>query len=261
MNQVKKDFWILGISRGHNSGVCLLKNGKIVFAIEEERFSRKKYDGSPFGAMVKVKEYTDKVDYMFIAHTQDMTSAGKTDFTGDNVYVGLARKIGLIDQYADVSNHPQVIDLSHQHHKIHAACAFYRSGFDDAVAVIADGCGSVIDAEYVYDSKFNPNMISYHGFWETETVLDCSYPAKFKTLYKHSGCADPLLMEVNPERSAEYLGEEGTFFSIILEMQVLQRYTKLLQNIVGSKKLKLEKLWDCFHMVNQILIFQNCLNK
>ena len=31
--------YILGISRGHNAGVCLLKDGKIVFAIEEENKS------------------------------------------------------------------------------------------------------------------------------------------------------------------------------------------------------------------------------
>ena len=46
----KQDFWVLGISRGHNAGACLLKNGKIIFAIEEERLSRKKYDGGPFAA-------------------------------------------------------------------------------------------------------------------------------------------------------------------------------------------------------------------
>ena len=211
---MKKDFWILGISRGHNAGVCLLKNGKIVFAIEEERFSRKKYDGSPFAAMVKVKEYTDKIDYMFIAHTQNMDSAGKTDFTGDNIYVALARKIGLIDQYEEPMKHPQVIDLSHQHHKIHAACAFYRSGFDDAVAVVVDGCGSVRNLEYVFDSKFNPRISNQYGFWEVESVLNCAYPAKFDTLFKHSGCADPLLMDIDPTHSGEHLGESGTYFSV-----------------------------------------------
>ncbi|MDB4257173.1 hypothetical protein N9827_00770, partial [bacterium] len=43
----EQDFWVLGISRGHNAGACLIKNGKIIFAIEEERLARKKYDGSP----------------------------------------------------------------------------------------------------------------------------------------------------------------------------------------------------------------------
>ena len=62
--------YILAIARGHNAGACLLKDGKIVFAIEEERLSRKKYDGGPFAAMVKTLDYTDKIDYLVVAHTQ-----------------------------------------------------------------------------------------------------------------------------------------------------------------------------------------------
>ena len=31
--------WIAGTTRGHNAGVCLLKDGEIVFAVEEERLS------------------------------------------------------------------------------------------------------------------------------------------------------------------------------------------------------------------------------
>ena len=63
--------WILGIARGHNGGVCLLKDGEIVFSIEEERLSRVKYDGAPLAAMNKVLEYTKKVDMLVIAHTQE----------------------------------------------------------------------------------------------------------------------------------------------------------------------------------------------
>jgi carbamoyltransferase len=61
--------WIAGITRGHNAGVCLLKDGEIVFALEEERLSRQKYDGGPFATMVKILEYTDRLDYLVIAHT------------------------------------------------------------------------------------------------------------------------------------------------------------------------------------------------
>jgi carbamoyltransferase len=243
---MKKDFWVLGISRGHNAGVCLIKNGKIVFAIEEERLSRKKYDGSPFAGMVKVKEFTDKVDYMFIAHTQGLETSGKTDFTGDNMYVGLARKLGLIDQYADPFNHPQVIDLSHQHHKIHAACAFYRSGFDDAVAVVVDGCGSVHNTEYVFDQKFNPRMTSKLGFWEVESIVDCAYPSEFKTLYKHSGCAEPLLMDCNPERSGEFLGEKGTFFSINSRHAGITKVYEAVTKYCGFQEIEAGKTMGLF---------------
>ena len=91
---MKKTGYILGISRGHNAGVCLLKDGEIVFAIEEERLSRSKYDGGPYAAMVKVLEYTDKIDFLVISHTQSLEeTAGRVDFTGDDVYTGLARKL------------------------------------------------------------------------------------------------------------------------------------------------------------------------
>lgn len=195
--------YILGISRGHNAGVCLLKDGKIIFSLEEERLSRQKYDGGPYAGMMKVKEYTDKLDYIFISHTQSLFhTAGTVDYTGDNVYTGLARKMGLINRKGiDLINHPQVIDLSHSHHKIHAACAFYRSGFDDAVAVVIDGAGSVMPAKY-FDSDI--------ALWEVESILDCSYPSKFKTLYKHMGSRDPIALSCDNKQSSEIYGEDGT---------------------------------------------------
>ena len=49
--------WIGAISRGHNAGVCLMKDGEIVFSLEEERLTRIKYDGAPLAAILKMKEY------------------------------------------------------------------------------------------------------------------------------------------------------------------------------------------------------------
>ena len=50
----KKSGWIAAISRGHNSGICLMKDGEIIFAIEEERLSRHKYDGGPYMSMLEI---------------------------------------------------------------------------------------------------------------------------------------------------------------------------------------------------------------
>ena len=77
--------------------------------------------------MTKILDYTDKLDYLVIAHTQPLSDAGRIDFSGDDFYTGVARKLGLISRKEDSYNHPQVIDLSRTHHKLHAACAFYRS--------------------------------------------------------------------------------------------------------------------------------------
>lgn len=175
--------YIAAITRGHNAGVCLLKDGEIVFSIEEERLSRHKYDGGPYVSMIKILEYTDKIDYLVIAHTQTLKeSAGKVDFIGEDVYTGLARKLGLIDRKADLYNHPQVVDLSQIHHQLHAACAFYRSGFETATAVIVDGAGTFIPL------SFNDEVTTG---WETETVFSCAYPATFKIEHKHIGTRGP----------------------------------------------------------------------
>jgi carbamoyltransferase len=233
-----KTGYILGLSRGHNAGACLLKDGEIVFAIEEERLSRHKYDGGPYASMMKVKEYTDKVDAIVISHTQSIEStAGKVDYTGDNVYTGLARKLGLIERKCDVWNHPQVFDLSAQHHRIHAACAFYRSGFDDAVAVIIDGAGTAVPGQ-VRDEQIVA--------WEVESIFDCGYPATFKTLYKHYGCREPIPTSVDPEASAQVLGEDGTFYQIVSGHAGITKVYEAVTDYCGFQAIEAGKTMGLF---------------
>ena len=74
---MSKPVWIAGIARGHNAGVCLLKDGEVIFAVEEERLSRQKYDGGPFASMVKILEYTDRLDYLVVAHTQKLEDSAE----------------------------------------------------------------------------------------------------------------------------------------------------------------------------------------
>jgi len=190
--------WIAGIARGHNGGVCLLKDGEIVFSVEEERLSRFKYDGAPLASMTKILDYTDKLDYLVIAHTQPDES--RLDYSGDNIYAGLARKLRLIEKP------DQVLDMHKWHHKMHASCAFYRSGFSSAVAVIVDGAGTFIPMQ-----MNNEEMM----VWELETILECEYPDNFKTLYKHQGGRGPFPSYHNLEYSSEREGEEGTHELII----------------------------------------------
>ena len=198
-----KTGWIAAIARGHNAGVCLLKDGEIIFSIEEERLTRQKYDGGPYASMMKILEYTDKIDYLVIAHTQSLqTTAGRVDYTGDDVYTGLARKLNLIDRRANLHNHPQVVDFSYMHHKLHSACAFYRSGWNDAVSLIVDGAGTFIQIQYGND----PMTI-----WEVESIVDCEYPANFKTLYKHYGTLEPVPGIYWSHLESDNFGEPGQF--------------------------------------------------
>lgn len=201
--------WIAAITRGHNGGVCLLKDGEIVFAIEEERLSRHKYDGGPLASMVKILEYTDKLDYLVVAHTQPLQeTSGRIDFTGDDLYTGMARKLGLISRTENPYNHPQVIDLSHMHHKLHAACAFYRSGFDHAVSVVVDGAGTFIPMQFGNSTEMT---------WELESIFTCRYPANFKTVFKHQGGRGPWGGAYIKDMPSDRYGEEGETHELVID--------------------------------------------
>jgi len=205
----KKSGWIAAISRGHNSGICLMKDGEIIFAIEEERLSRHKYDGGPYMSMLEILKYTDTLDYLIIAHTQPLTdpSTGRVDYTGDDVYTGLARKLGLIDRKVDLKKHPQVIDLSHIHHKLHAACAFYRSGFDEACAVICDGAGTFM--------PINSSLVGDMTMFEVESIFDCSYPNNIFTVWKHYGTGTTSPGALMTQQS-DKMGEPGKTHQVLL---------------------------------------------
>ena len=235
-----KDLWIAAIARGHNSSVCLLKNGEIVFSIEEERLTRQKYDGGPLAAMLKIKEYTDTIDYLVIAHTQSLNeTAGRIDFTGDDIYTGLARKLGLISRHENLLQHPQVIDLSHIHHKLHAACAFYRSGFTKAAALVVDGAGTFIPL-----SIGNETVIS----WETESIFDCSYPAMFKTVYKHLGLRGPnpgtLMTELSSEMYNE--SEDSTHTALITDHAGIVKVYEAVTEYCGWQSIEAGKTMGLF---------------
>ena len=57
---------------------------------------------------------------------------------------------------------------------MHASCAFYNSGFKDAICIVSDGMGS----EYYFDDN------NFCGR-EITSVFSCEYPAKFEEIEKH----------------------------------------------------------------------------
>ena len=172
--------WIGAVTRGHNGAACLLKDGELVFYLEEERLSRKKYDGGPMAGLLKMKEYTDKLDCLVVAHTDSLERAGKVDFAGDDYITALARKIGLIEKQGPSRPHPQVIDVGMIHHEMHASCAFYNSGFESAACLIVDGAGTFV--------PLGEDSIG----WELETIFQASYPSNIVTKYKHIGVRGPV---------------------------------------------------------------------
>ena len=75
---------IVSVARGHNASTTLMVDGEIVFYLEEERLSRRKYDGSPLMGMLKVLDYVDLVDHLVVCHTHK--SGPELDWTGEGLY-------------------------------------------------------------------------------------------------------------------------------------------------------------------------------
>lgn len=153
---------ILGISAFyHDSAACLVVDGKIVAAAQEERFSRKKHDASfPSGAVsycleagMVLPEQVDKVVFYdkpllkferLLESYYAFAPRGLTSFIASipvwlNEKMFLKRLIRKELKQIGFLNVPKV--LFTEHHLSHAASAYYPSGFQDAAILTVDGVG------------------------------------------------------------------------------------------------------------------------
>lgn len=162
---------ILAINPGHNGSAALISDGKVEYYIEEERLTRSKYDGNPFMGMLDIMSKWH-IDELVIAGTGQEDH--RLPWTGEDAYTALVRK-----HYPEV----KVSRIGHEHHLGHAACAFYNSGFDKAIAIIVDGAGSKHKRKL---DENKPDSPQAEGF-EVESVFICEYPHEFNAVYKSYG--------------------------------------------------------------------------
>ena len=156
---------ILGISAFyHDSAACLVKDGEIVAAAQEERFTRKKHDSNfPKHA----------IDYCL---QQAKISSNQLDYVGfyDKPFLKFER---ILENYLGVAPRGwrsfmtampiwvkeklftrEIIRrelggyegpvLFSEHHESHAASAFYPSPFDEAAVLTIDGVGEWATSSY-----------------------------------------------------------------------------------------------------------------
>ena len=151
------DTYILGISAFyHDSAACLLRNGEIVAAAQEERFTRKKGDASyPEHAIrycleaggIKAADLTyvgfyDKPLLKFerILETYlGVVPRGYRSFL-KAAPLWLKEKLHMEKEIRDSLGYEGEI-LYAEHHESHAASAFYPSPFEEAAILTMDGVG------------------------------------------------------------------------------------------------------------------------
>ena len=156
---------ILGISAFyHDSAACLVRDGVVVAAAQEERFTRKKHDQ---GFPARAVEYCLREGGVRIADLDAVAFYDKPLLKFERLlesYLGVAPRgwrsfiaampVWVKDKLftrdtirTSLDNYSGPLYFS-EHHEAHAASAFYPSPFDDAAILTIDGVGEWATSSY-----------------------------------------------------------------------------------------------------------------
>ena len=156
--------YILGISSFyHDSAACVLKDGKIIAAAQEERFTRKKHDQNfPLKAIkyclqeasinaddLEIVAFYDKPFLKFERILETYLSFAPKGITSflKAMPLWIKKKLWIKTLIQDEIGFKGKI-LFPEHHASHAASAFYASPFQDAAFLTMDGVGEWATTSY-----------------------------------------------------------------------------------------------------------------
>lgn len=185
---------ILSFKTGHDPAACLLEDGKLIAAVEEERFVRVKHasDYFPEHAIrycLSVRGVTlDQVDHIVFAREKNIKTFFKVlwyfltrlprnyvelryalslmavqlrgvaaSLTGRAPYQKLFRMIGGKKRRI----------YSFDHHTVHAASAYYGSGFESAAILVMDGKGEATSISLWEGKNGSLRLLKKYGIFDS----------------------------------------------------------------------------------------------
>lgn len=195
---------ILGFNcYGHDSSASLIIDGKVVFAVEEERLNRKKHYG---GVPLKAIEACMKFAHIDLADIDHITFFWKPSISYTKVPVFLFKfwdkiptllkeqrsftveeNLGMLNYLQDMYRLPETLKAAFptsrkpkfkfhllEHHLCHAASAFYPSPFEESAILTIDGAGEWTTSLTGYGKG---NKITKLGTVDTPHSLGAFYQA------------------------------------------------------------------------------------
>ncbi len=226
--------YILGIScLYHDSAAALIKNGVVIAAAQEERFSRIKHDKSfPVNAInycleegrIAVKSIKAVVYYDIETWTiervlhNSLAIGNKGSAFWDKASESLFNKLKLPSIIRQKINyHGQIFKT--QHHISHAAGAFYTSPFSEAAILIIDGvgewaCSTIASGEgakiTIHQQQYYPHSL---GLLYSAITYFCGFKVNSGE-YKLMGLAPygkPIYVDLLKENVVD-IKEDGSIF-------------------------------------------------
>jgi len=179
---------ILGISAFyHDSAACLVQDGKIIAAVQEERFTRKKHDfkfpklGIEY-CLKQGKISVDDLDYVvfydkpLLKFDRILQTYLSTAPKGFNSYLQaiplwLKEKLWIPNTIKNELNYKGKV-LFTEHHQSHAASAFYPSPYSNSAILTIDGVG-----------EWTTNSIGVGNGNNLELIKDIKFPHSIGLLY------------------------------------------------------------------------------
>jgi carbamoyltransferase len=255
--------YVIGINSGktregrdlNDGGACLVKDGVVCFAIQEERITRKKYEGGFENAIKYVCEAEgitfNDIEKVVVSSCVD----GVWSVDEAMEFLDLEKKYGFTKD--------QVLVVGH--HLSHAYGGFISSGYEEALVCCVDNTGNKLSKEKKdeWDAAFERSSY-YRGYWEDgkpilelldrdgETSDTIGYGEAYRYFthyfgwdsYKHAGKTMGLSSYGNP----------NTFKDISLFEVKHNKYTKKEICLLGAKHAQPEEELQKFFRDNGINI-------
>jgi carbamoyltransferase len=182
---------ILGISSFyHDSAACLLRDGRILAAAQEERFTRKKHDPRfPAGAIkyclkeggisARDLDYAVFYDKPFLTFERLLMSYLTVAPKGlrswlEAMPLWLGKKLYIPKVVQKETGYEGDV-LFTEHHEAHAASSFYPSPFDEAAILTIDGVGEWATASYGFGKEKDITLIKELHFPDSLGLLYSSF--------------------------------------------------------------------------------------
>ena len=212
---MKKPIYILGTGLSHDGSSCLMKDGKIVVAIEKERLTRKKHDG-----------YNDNLTLQYCLDAEGITFNDISLVVEKNT-INLAhdkegeklKKGRIIPEY--------VPKVTISHHLAHAYSAIGTSPFEEMGIVVLDGRGASLDNCIDVPKECLPNEIQ-----KLHKAEHCHYFEKESYYVYEKGKLTPIFKDFS--RYQVLNRDEFPFAPNDMKHSIAELYGGASQYVFGS---------------------------
>lgn len=184
---MKAPQYVIGISAYyHDSSVCLFRNGQLIYACEEEKFTGIKHDKSfPFNSLnYALKEFrVKKVDIASVCYYEDPQL--KLKRVVNNLKKNFFKSpIHCLKSYLEIKKNIKNLKVIFSkltdnvfystHHESHHYYSYFSSPFDDAISLSVDGVGEFDTLSF---AKFNGTDLDYYSYSEYPHSVGLFYSA------------------------------------------------------------------------------------